>query len=44
MDDGAETCLVKKPFPVGKRVIFRTMHHILLAICLLFLFTGSECS
>ena len=32
MDDGAETCLVKKPFPVGKRVIFRTMHHILLAI------------
>ena len=44
MDDGAETCLVKKPFPVGKRVIFRTMHNILLVICLLFLFTGPECS
>ena len=34
----------KQPFPVSKRPIFRTMHHILLVICLLFLFTGSECS
>ena len=34
----------KQPFPVGKRAIFRTMHHILLVICLLLLFTGPECS
>ena len=32
----------KQPCPVGDRGIFRAMHHILLLICLLFLFTGPE--